>query len=81
VIGAHPHLPVQNCSGILLPEEDKRKFLRKMRNPKIETLQRKAVTKQVIEKCKKMQICQKCGFLNGKHCLFSRSNHDLNQAL
>lgn len=50
---------------MLLVEEDKRKWLAKLRNPRIETLQRRAVLKAILDKCKKMQYCTHCNSLNG----------------
>ncbi|KAL5974692.1 hypothetical protein ACLOJK_031362 [Asimina triloba] len=37
---------IQACGRILLTEEDRKEFLKKMRNPKAEVLQKNAITKK-----------------------------------
>ena len=37
-----------------------------MRNPKIEVLQRRAVFKKVIDLCKRVRFCPRCGDFNGE---------------
>ncbi|XP_020113844.1 DNA-directed RNA polymerase III subunit 1 isoform X2 [Ananas comosus] len=54
----------KTCSRILLPEEDRREFLRKMRNPKADALQKNALLKKIRDKCK-MFRCPRCGSSNG----------------
>ncbi|PIA38792.1 hypothetical protein AQUCO_02700173v1 [Aquilegia coerulea] len=53
----------KSCARILLPEKDRRDFLKKMRNPKMEVLQKNGLAKQVIKKCK--LTCCRCGYVNG----------------
>ncbi|KAH7421936.1 hypothetical protein KP509_13G082300 [Ceratopteris richardii] len=55
----------KTCASILLSEKDRRQSLRRMRNPKIETLQKRAVFKKVVELCKRVKFCPSCGDVNG----------------
>ncbi|GBG75764.1 hypothetical protein CBR_g21008 [Chara braunii] len=55
----------KNCARILLAEDDRRLFQRRFRNPRIEVLQRKALVKKVIEKCKRQRMCPYCSSVNG----------------
>jgi hypothetical protein len=51
---------LQSCARILLPEDERKQILRKMRNPRIEVLQRRAVLKKVIDRCKRVCNCLWC---------------------
>jgi len=55
----------KSCARVLLPEEECKQILRKMRNPRIEVLQRRAVLKKVIDRCKRVRNCTRCGDYNG----------------
>jgi DNA-directed RNA polymerase III subunit RPC1 len=55
----------KSCARILLPEDERKQILRKMRNPRIEVLQRRAVLKKVIDRCKRVRNCLWCGDYNG----------------
>ncbi|KAG8082497.1 hypothetical protein GUJ93_ZPchr0014g47527 [Zizania palustris] len=54
----------KRCSRVLLMEKDRREFLKKMRNPKADPLQKSAIMKKVRDKCK-LSRCPWCGFING----------------
>eukprot|EP00002_Diphylleia_rotans_P015112 TRINITY_DN2924_c0_g2_i5.p1 TRINITY_DN2924_c0_g2~~TRINITY_DN2924_c0_g2_i5.p1 ORF type:complete len:1377 (-),score=291.09 TRINITY_DN2924_c0_g2_i5:73-4203(-) len=54
----------KNCSRVLLNEEDRMFFLRRLRHPKIEILQKLGIQKKIIEKCKKTNICPYCESAN-----------------
>eukprot|EP00126_Sphaerothecum_destruens_P001958 Sdes_comp15403_c0_seq1m4284 len=55
----------KSCSRVLLSVEEKASILRKLRNPSIESLQKKAIAKHVNDKCRKTATCPYCGQLNG----------------
>ena len=50
---------------MLLSAEERRTFLRALRRPNIDGLQKSQICKKVLEQCKKMKECSHCGFLNG----------------
>ncbi|XP_073009025.1 DNA-directed RNA polymerase III subunit 1 isoform X1 [Typha latifolia] len=54
----------KNCSRVLLVEKDRKEYLRKMRNPKTEILQKNALVKKIRDKCK-ISRCPWCGYVNG----------------
>lgn len=49
----------------MLSEADKRNYLAKVLNPNLGYLIRKALRKQILDKTKKVTVCQHCGDLNG----------------
>lgn len=53
----------KSCARILLPEKDRRDFLKKMRQSKSDALERNKLVKSVMKKCK--PACQRCGYANG----------------
>jgi len=55
----------KTCASVMLPEEEKRQYLRKVRNPRLERLQRQALVKKLSERCKRQKICPSCGAYNG----------------
>nr|WCZ58477.1 RNA polymerase III subunit RPC1 [Andalucia godoyi] len=55
----------KSCSRILLDDEAIENYLAKMRNPRLETLSRKALYKVIGEQCKKCSICPHCQSANG----------------
>lgn len=58
----------KSCSHILLPEEERREFLKKMRNSKLDSLQKSELRKKIIKKLSSKQVvkCLGCRYLNGK---------------
>ncbi|KAI3875305.1 hypothetical protein MKX03_000732 [Papaver bracteatum] len=54
----------KSCAGILLTEKDRVNYLKKMRNPKLEALQKAAIGKTILTKCKPKK-CTRCGYDNG----------------
>ena len=64
--------PFQSCSRILLVEEERLDFLKKMRNPKLDHLKKNETFKRVVKRCNamlggtKMAVtCSRCGYING----------------
>lgn len=55
----------KSCGGLLLSEDDKRKFLAELRRPGIDNLRRMNILKKILDQCKKQRRCFKCGHLNG----------------
>lgn len=55
----------KTCGCVLLSEKDRQQSLRRMRNPRIEVLQRRAVFKKVVDLCKRVKFCPMCGDVNG----------------
>jgi len=55
----------KRCSHILLSPEKIELYLSKMRDPNLELLPRKALTKEIRETCKKAKECPHCHFLAG----------------
>ncbi|QKX64314.1 uncharacterized protein TRUGW13939_11488 [Talaromyces rugulosus] len=55
----------KECSAILVPETERRAFLREMRRPRMDNLRRLQVAKRVIERGKKSRSCYICGAVNG----------------
>ncbi|ONM16384.1 DNA-directed RNA polymerase III subunit 1 [Zea mays] len=54
----------KSCSRVLLIEKDRREFLKKMRNPRADALQKSATMKKVRDKCK-LSCCPRCDYRNG----------------
>ena len=55
----------KECSRILLPEEERRMYLREMRRPGLDNLRRLQIAKRVNERCRKTRTCEECGTING----------------
>ncbi|KAL8233022.1 hypothetical protein R6Q57_002800 [Mikania cordata] len=59
------------CSRILLPEEERVDFMKKMKNPKLDHLKKNEIFKRVVKRCtamassKKAVTCSRCGYING----------------
>ncbi|KAH9875596.1 hypothetical protein IAQ61_003060 [Plenodomus lingam] len=55
----------KDCSRVLLDETERRKYLRSMRRPDMDTLRRTAISKKILEDCRKKKTCPYCGALQG----------------
>lgn len=57
----------KKCARILLPEKDCKKWLVKMRNPKLDGLQKMNMLESIMKKFKsaKQIECPRCGYING----------------
>jgi DNA-directed RNA polymerase III subunit RPC1 len=60
----------KKCSRILIPLSDRRDFLKKMKNPKIDALTRSNIFKKITDVCKHVSICPSCGTPNGLWVFF-----------
>lgn len=56
-----------------MPEDERKVFLKRMRNPRAEILQKKAIYKKAVERCKRVKLCPRCGDFNGDYLLGSDS--------
>ncbi|KAJ5475611.1 DNA-directed RNA polymerase III subunit RPC1 [Penicillium diatomitis] len=55
----------KECSRILLPETERRAFLREMRRPGLDNLRRMQIAKRINERCRKTRQCEHCQAING----------------
>eukprot|EP00252_Welwitschia_mirabilis_P019861 TRINITY_DN4707_c0_g1_i3.p1 TRINITY_DN4707_c0_g1~~TRINITY_DN4707_c0_g1_i3.p1 ORF type:complete len:1280 (+),score=267.36 TRINITY_DN4707_c0_g1_i3:562-4401(+) len=55
----------KSCTRLLLSEEDRKVYLRRMRNPRADIMQKRALLKNLITKCKRVRHCPHCGDYNG----------------
>ncbi|KAI4118724.1 MAG: hypothetical protein LQ345_001290 [Seirophora villosa] len=56
----------KDCARILLPESERRKFLRSLRRPNLDNFQRLTMCKKINDECKKTKNCYACGAINGQ---------------
>ena len=55
----------KDCSRVLLDEAERRRYLRSMRRPDMDTLRRTAVSKRILDDCRKKKTCPYCHALQG----------------
>ncbi|GAM24976.1 hypothetical protein SAMD00019534_081510 [Acytostelium subglobosum LB1] len=55
----------KNCACILLDEDKKQLFLRKIRNRKLDVLQRRSLLKKIYTECRKKKTCPRCNSVQG----------------
>jgi DNA-directed RNA polymerase III subunit RPC1 len=55
----------KDCSRVLLDEVERRRYLRSMRRPDMDTLRRSAVSKRILDDCRKKKTCPYCNALQG----------------
>ncbi|THY61291.1 beta and beta-prime subunits of DNA dependent RNA-polymerase [Aureobasidium pullulans] len=55
----------KDCSRILLDENTRRKYLRQIRRPELDTLRKEAICKKIVDEAKKTKTCFYCGSING----------------
>ncbi|KAI9497890.1 hypothetical protein BDB00DRAFT_755731 [Zychaea mexicana] len=53
------------CSRVMLEEPERRSFLRRLRAPGLDNLQRMKIVKMINERCKKISYCPHCSSVNG----------------
>ncbi|KAI7872362.1 hypothetical protein BDF14DRAFT_1717191 [Spinellus fusiger] len=54
-----------SCSRVMLEEQERRTFLKRLRAPGLDNLQRGRVIKAINERCKKVTFCPHCQATNG----------------
>ena len=55
----------KTCSKVLLTEDEKRSYLKKLRTPRLDGVTRKGILKKLNTLCKKVTICHHCQAING----------------
>ncbi|VDN54256.1 unnamed protein product [Dracunculus medinensis] len=55
----------KSCSGLLVSDEIREKFLNELRKTSLDYLKRKALHKRIVASCKKNTTCPHCGSKNG----------------
>ena len=55
----------KTCSRVMLPPEEKEQYLKRFRNPRLEIVPRRALSKKIAERCKRCRLCYSCGAANG----------------
>lgn len=55
----------KDCSRVLLPEKEKRNYLRTLRNPGLDGLRKDVLVKKISGECRKVKICPHCSAING----------------
>ncbi|KAH0537813.1 hypothetical protein KQX54_001030 [Cotesia glomerata] len=55
----------KKCSRVLLDEQAKAQYVKRVSNPNLGYLERKALRSQILKKVKKKSVCPYCGDLNG----------------
>ena len=56
----------KECSSILLPEKERRIFLKELRRPNIDNLRKTQICKRIFKEARKVYMCPYCGCLNGR---------------
>ncbi|KAI9813282.1 MAG: hypothetical protein M1827_004224 [Pycnora praestabilis] len=55
----------KDCARVLLPENERRAFLRDLRRSNIDNLRRTQICKKINDQCRKARTCMYCGAING----------------
>ncbi|KAK4503760.1 hypothetical protein PRZ48_004675 [Zasmidium cellare] len=55
----------KDCSRVLLPEKEKRTYLKSLRRPGLDGLRRDVIIKKISAECRKVKVCQHCSAYNG----------------
>lgn len=55
----------KDCARVLLDENTRRRYLKALRRPDLDTLRKGAITKKIVEEAKKTKLCPYCSSLNG----------------
>lgn len=68
----------KTCARVLLSLEDRWSFQESLKRPQLPYLQKKALRKRIIDKCKKIAVCPYCKAKNGlvKKCGMLKISHD-----
>ncbi|KAG2499255.1 hypothetical protein HYH03_002834 [Edaphochlamys debaryana] len=54
----------KSCSRVLLPDEERRVWLKRFRNPRLERVQRGLMFRKLNDRCKRQKNCPYCGEYN-----------------
>ncbi|KMQ41804.1 DNA-directed RNA polymerase III largest subunit [Trichophyton rubrum] len=55
----------KDCSKILLPEDERRSYLKELRRPGLDNLRRMQINKRINVRCRKTPVCFYCNAING----------------
>lgn len=55
----------KRCAHVLLDDNDKEQFRRRLTNPDLSYMIKKSIRKKITEKCKKINKCRNCNDING----------------
>ena len=55
----------KDCSRVLLPEKEKRSYLRSLRRPGLDGLRKETIIKKISGDCRKVKVCPHCEAFNG----------------
>lgn len=55
----------KKCSRVLLPPNERNRFMFRIQKSDISYLEKKVIYKDICDKCKKIKVCSYCGFVNG----------------
>ncbi|KAI9831688.1 MAG: hypothetical protein M1819_004754 [Sarea resinae] len=55
----------KDCARVLLPENERRSYLKDLRKPNIDNLRRTQICKKINDQCRKARTCMYCGAING----------------
>ena len=55
----------KQCARVLLTDDEHAHFLKLLRSPKCDLGMRRGLAKRIVEKCKRVRKCTRCGFHNG----------------
>lgn len=56
----------KDCSRLLLPDGDRRSFLKALRRPGLDNFRRSQIVRRITDQCRKVRKCENCGASNGK---------------
>jgi DNA-directed RNA polymerase III subunit RPC1 len=59
------HSVCKDCSSILLEPDERRRYLRSMRRPGMDNLQKTGIARKIMEECRKKKTCPDCKAVNG----------------
>uniref|UniRef100_V5GVE1 DNA-directed RNA polymerase subunit n=1 Tax=Ixodes ricinus TaxID=34613 RepID=V5GVE1_IXORI len=60
------HCVCKTCARVLVPPQERAGFLDALQRPTLSYLQKKALHKKIIERCRKQSACHFCGARNGQ---------------
>ena len=62
----------KSCARVMVPEDERRHFLRRLRSPRTEVNVRRALFKKLLDRCKRHKACPHCGEIQGVRCCAGR---------
>lgn len=59
------HTVCKDCSRVQLEPDERKRYLRQIRRPGLDNLQRTGIARKIMEECRKRKICAYCKAVNG----------------